>query len=374
MKIYVMEEVYSQPGLQVMDCAWIEAPMETIIEQGICSIRGLAMPGINWRVRQAGWSHPSYSCPAPVCFHDNGEKFRLNEALVYYSSLSELVEFIAEKIDPEGEGPLSGIAAMARSRSGRVDRSLIEDVLDEGPRRRRPPRYSRKEKNLPLEKLERHERTDLVPLSYQGKIFRAWSLLRFMSVNIIFALEEFKELNGHRLPRFILVKPLTGTGRPRESIDELDLLAFDGDRHLLTRSLGDLPPAMLAELDLKGAMYYLCDFDILPLEHLECFAVVRMPPREEIKRLISEIGSCIEEAKPAHPCLSAPALAFDSHYPIQLPADIEVVDMPEAALWFLSRTVKGIFIPGQAGRMFPVSRIPEHESFQLLTRPRRLST
>ncbi|MBW2149821.1 MAG: hypothetical protein JRI22_22750 [Deltaproteobacteria bacterium] len=348
MKIYVMDEVYSQPGLQVMDCAWIEAPLDAIIEQGICSNHGLAMPGINWRVKQAGWSHPGCSCPAPVCFRDDGEKYRLNEALVFYSSFSDLVEFIAEKIDPEGEGSLSGIAAMARSCTGRVDRSLIEDVLNEGPRRRRPPRYARKERNLPLEKLERHERMDLVPVSCQGKIFRAWSLLRFMSVNVIFALEEFKELNGHRLPRFILAKPLTGTGRPRESIDELDLLAFDGDRHLLRRSLGDLPPAMLADLDLKGAMYYL-------------------------KKLIPEVGSCIEDRTPPHPCLANPALAFDSHYPVQLPADIEVVDTPEAALWFLSRTVKGIFIPGQTGRMFPVSRIPERESFQLLTRPRRLS-
>ncbi len=372
MRINAMEEIYLQPGLHVMDCTWIDVPLETVIEREMCSNYGLEMPGIRWRMKRAGHDYDREQNPSPICFHEEGEKFHLNRGIIYYSSLSELVEFIAEKIDPEGEGPLSEIAGMARTRNGKMDRYLIEDVLDDGLRRRRPGHFSRRQGSLPLTKLERDDRMDLLSVSYEGKRFWAWSLFRFMSINVIFAFEENKQINGHNLPRFVLAKPLIDTGR-EERMGDMALLAFDGNRHLWCRHLDDLPPALLSDLDQRGAMYYLCDFDILPLEHLECMAVVRVPSRDEVKKLIPEIGSCIQGNTPPHPCLSTPALAFDSHYPIQLPPDMEVVDAPEAALWFLSRTVKGIFIPGQEPRMFPVNNVPERESFQLLTKPGRLA-
>ena len=371
MKIKAMREVYAERGIRVMDYAWIDAPLDKIIKRRLLSDHLLRLPGLSWKIRREGGEDREH-VPSALCFQaEGGERFELSEGFLYYHSIAELVEFIAERVDPRGQGPLSELARVARFRNDLVDRARIEEALEEGggPRRRRGNYLH--ERSLPLKQFSDNEKADLVSIMHRGRTFWTLSLHNNDLYNVILAGQSFSDRAGYRLPRFIMVRALSEQRSPQ--LDEPPLQAFDGERMSWGKRLDELPPFLLDELDRNGAMFHHCDFDLLPLEHLECFAAVRMPPREELKSMIPEIGDCIERTEAPHPALARPALAFDSHYPISLPEKLELVDRPEAALWFLSRAVKGIFVPDQPGRMFPVNKLPEKESFQLLTRPRRMA-
>jgi hypothetical protein len=372
MKILAMKEMFFRPGLHVLDCQWIDVPLRTLVEREIGSNYTLEIPGLHWRMKRPGNNYNKTIHYAPICFSDAGKEFRLGLGLVVYSSISELVEFVAARIDPDAEGPFSDIARLSLSRSGGRDRSLIEEMLQRESRTGGGDHFSVKDRDLPMEKFSNSATSEVFPFTHNGERFWVLNSYQCRSISLIFAMERLIRVQGHDVPRFVLAKPLMAQ-TPHGVMEDCAILAFDGDKHLWCRRLDDLPLDLISDLDRDGALYNACDFDVLPLEHLECTAAVRVPPREEIKKLIPEIGGCIQSRTPPHPRLAAPALAFDSHYPVRVPPGVEVLDSPEAALWFLSRTVKAVFIPGQVPRMFPVNNVPEKESFQLLTRPGRLA-
>jgi len=371
MKISAFRQVYARTGFVVMESCRVDVPLHTVVEEGIYSNDVLTMPGISWTLERPEKGDDDAPMPAPITFREDGGTRSLEKGLIFYESLNELIGFLADRIDPDGEGPLSQLLDTARRDDGSIDRALLETFLESGPRRLRRNFIANIKTDFPLIRLRWDESTDLVPIRSGGQRYLALSLKSRRKKGVLFAMEVSKKKGGHRVPRFVIAW-LT-MGRMSDFLaDQTRLLLFDGEKHVWKRGIHDLPAALIAELDEMGGIYHNCHFDFLPCNHLEPVAIVRVPGREEVKAMVEEMGA--EKGLEAPDCaaLSTPALAFDSHYPVPLAPDTEVLDTPEAAFQLLSHTVNGIYMPGQAPRMFPVKNIPEHDSYQVLARPRRL--
>jgi len=376
MKIGVLREIYSNKGIYVLESCWADFPLDKIVNRGWLSFRTLKFPGIQWgnRYQEQNDYWLSEHVPGQIGFlHPDGRRLEF-EGLIFYTSLTEMVYFISKRIDPDHDGPLSVLVRQARDRRGRVNRALIErklvDENDEGQHQH--PRFiHERQVSLPVV-MKGMEDYRVTPVGKGDEILwvKEW---RPRVDKAIFAAESYRSVDGYLIPYLQFIRRVNGLGTPGyNEMDDANFMLFDGTKHSWCRSLDDVSPALLDRMDMQGFMYYEPDFDIMPMDHLESCAVFRVPPRSELAELVPKMAKTIEEGSPRDPLLNYPALVFDSHYPFVINSKTQIIDHSESLFWLLARTVRGIFIPGQRARMFPVRNIPEKESFLVLARPSEL--
>jgi len=370
MKIGVYREIFSTKSLYLVELIWVEFPFESILQRNLGSLFRLEEPGIQWGLNHSGRNLKNrhrWESPQPISFdHPEGKEITIT-GLILYSSLTELIDFIRERINRNHSGPLSALVRRASNREGKLDTAVLENRLEDSCVIERC--YS--EANLPVIKIPSMQEFELVHIEKGNEIWWAWELNPDSNKALLKA-DAFREVNGHQIPYFQFIKPIRPINSPTDEISDLNFMVFDGSKHFFINSLEDLHPEMLEMMDEKGYMYYQADFDLMPMEHLKAKAVLKVPPRAELQNLIPKISDCIKPDSTPHPRLKNPALIFDSHYPIIIDSDIPVIDNAEAVFWTLSRTVRGIFIPEQKGRMFPIKNIPEQESYLILAQPKRI--
>jgi|GEM_PF-4979660 len=373
MKITVLKKSHLEKNINIAELQKIDMSLEKIMEDEIGSPMVLHMPGINWtRKIKHSDNDERNTRPGTIEFFDGkGQRHEIEKGVLFYKSFAELVDFVAERIDPQGKGMLSDVTRRARGFDGTVHKEKIEAEIGKGNRNRRRA-FSRKV-GLPLEEVSDTDVDEYVSVRTGEEPAYAWHLYVGLCDLVLLAEKDFRELDGHRVPYFKFIKPIHSLCPDPEELDGMDFLLYDGEVHTWHQTIEEIQPDVLAEIEEHGEMYYTSDFDILPMEHLEPLCAVRIPPREEMKTHIEEFGASINGTRPPHRLLNDPGLLFDSHYPIPLPQGTKVIDDPRAALWILSKTVRGIYSPRKKAGMFPVKKIPIEETFQVLTRPRRMT-
>ena len=372
MKISALENKYGNSGVTVMELVDVDFPLETIIELGLGCPSTLTIPGIHWTRKFDNASHVENGKPGPISYIDDaGERHHLAKGLVFYGAFSELVDFVVNKVPADGEGDLSEAVRKLTTINGQVNKEMLETRLGM-PANYLSGKYLPLRKSLPIEQQSANYTSKYAPITREGRQVWAWRLSRGMYDYVLAARQDYRRMDGHDIPFYRMLKPLQGfSGRPDRST-HMDFMVYDGEICSWSRSLEEVPEGFLHEIDDQGTLYQISDFDILPMEHVVPVCAIRIPGQEEMKGLIKEAGSFTKKDVPPHPLLKSCGLTFDSHYPIPLRDSIEIIDDPRAALWFLSRTVRGIFTPGKVPSMFPVKLIPENESYQILTRPKRM--
>lgn len=371
MKLSVLEKKHASRGVTVMELTDVELPLEKIITMELVSLLSLQIPGIHWTGKFNQDNQNGAGKLSPISYFDEtGRRHDLDKGLIFFGAFSELIDFIAEKINFHGRGPLSELARRATGIGGKPSKQALENEIngtDYGPRYWR---RAFKKTGLPIEQQSPHETGDYTLINAGEKEVWAWTISHGATDSALLAKQDHRELDGHRVPFYKLIKPLQGI-YSHDNPTPMDFMVYDGRECTWSGSLEEIPLDIICEMDDQGGLYHKCEFDIMPMPQFSPVCLLRIPGREEMEELVKEAGNCIKKDRPPDCRLESPGLVFDSHYPLPLPDDLTVVDDPRAALWLLSRTVRGIYTPGKTPGLFPVKKVPERESYQILTRPRR---
>lgn len=379
MQLCMYRKVDACPGIEVFEEVWQQMPLAEIIRRNLGSLARLESPGVrlDFQAHRSGKNQSDDSfvpCQLINFRHSHGGE-KLIQGLIYYSSMAALMDFLRERIFPQGQGPLSGLLKRSLDRDGNPDRTFLEREIEEccSGRHTVLAFNAGNQVNLPLVRWRRDFReTSLVPIAGLDDDCWAWSFPLFDSHQVIFVLDFCRPLGPWQVPGWQLVKAFDSMAPEPEKFHEMNFMVFDGQTCSWFPSLDEISPGLLENLDRQGRMFFCSALDILPFSHLQVRAVVRIPPGSDFAAKNKDAEDSILATAPPHPHLSHPALVLDSHYPISLGPQTEVIDSLEATAWLLARTTRGIFIPGQVGRLFPAKYIPERESFLILAEPRRL--
>ena len=379
MHICIYRKVDACPGIEVFEEVWRQMPLAEIIRRNLGSLARLESPGVRLdfqahRTEKNQSEDSVVPCQLINFRHSQGGE-KLIQGLIYYNSTAALMEFLRGRIFPNGQGPLSSLLKRSLDRDGNPDLSFLEQHIEMC----RSGRYTSiafnagDQVNLPLVCWMRDFReTGLIPIAGLDDDLWAWSFPLYDSHRVIFVLDYLRTLGRWQVPGWQLVKVFDAMAPEPERFHEMNFMVFDGQTCSWHSSLDEIAPGLLENLDRLGRMFFRSELDILPFSHLQVRAVLRIPPGSDFAAKNKDAEDSIKAKEPPHPHLSHPALVLDSHYPIFLGPQTEVIDSLEAAAWLLARTTRGIFIPGQVGRLFPAKYIPEHESFLILAEPRRL--
>lgn len=315
-----------------------------------------------------------------IVVREKRRKRAFRNAVIFYSSMVGLVDFMATMVAPEGPGFLSGFLLEARQRNGRINKSWLERQLENQPDDHRPRRYRRSEPMLPLPIAKLFRYTPYYPerggrratyyLAQSGGSDR-WP---------VYGAAMAARIHGHDVPRMAY---FTFTGDRQGHVvcerGESSLIFFDGEKHLFLDGWMDVDAAMAEVFDQAGTLYGSCDYDLFPPAHMKARCLVRVPGRKAL-------GGHVKKRRPRQtpmsgrsgpPCgcdlLASPAYVFDSRRPIALTGDEPVLDDPACAAAVLSCLSRGIYIPNDNPRPLPEGGLPEKSSYLILAQPGGLS-
>lgn len=362
MRFSAVEILYRTDGLRLERERKATTTMAEVVERGFSGLSRLLLPGLKW---DAGVEKPDpyWVEGGQIAFIDGGQT-RLVEGCIAYTSMAELVSFIFEHIDPAGPGALSELKTSCGS-----SLAAMEEKIGKLHRASQPRLFPivRQDEASPLD--------TMVPLMVDGEQVWAWKPLRGRETDRIFSVESRREISGRPIPVLKFIKPLVDFDREMNT-SEADFMFFDGERVDWAGDLNDVPLDLVDEIERDGYLCRSANFDLLPQDHLEPVALVRIPPREEFQELLAGgLMNCVKQgiASLPHPAFGRPAFTLDTHHTLSLSDDLPVLDSPEAAAWLLSHVTRGIFIPNRPPRQFPVKLLPETESYQALCRFRRVA-
>lgn len=358
------------PGVTVLERAEAELPLARVCAERVGSLDLLEPPGLaRLYAEPSSWEGAGvWNAYAPLRYRAARGRVRsLPAGLLRYASLSELIEFLLERLLPLDGEPLAQAVRNARETPSSARAVLEEFVLcggdpDPRPWRRRRRHAARGAPDRPLPLASCGELTEaLHPHLTSGRRKLLFPASYGYRRGPVVVRDHLQRVSGAQVPRSsYLVWAQEGDAW---SDAPCPLLACDGQQVRWLRGPGDLPPAARQGFDGDGRMYRSADFDVLPLVHLRARCLVPVPPRAALSAALGQA----ERLGSPHRLLERPAYVLDSREPLLLRGDEPIVDAPEAAAFVLARTTRAIFVPDDRPQTaLPLERLPARGGFLVL--------
>jgi hypothetical protein len=359
-------------GVTVLEQATTSVPLEDVLEREVGSLARLRVPALasllaDERPEPPGPLVITQSDPKVTYLHDDGTERTVRGMIV--GSPEAVVEFLLDRFLPKGEGPLAALVTTAQKLARpEGEREIMAALFERHDDPVYQPSFAARGSRRPPRRLAQYalvrdratfEEELPVTLARPGGKLHAPSLVGPPACGV-FAIASV-DVRGHAVPRLVYLLPVRGAGGTV-------LALHDGRGFRWLRSRRDVPADLAMLLEAEGVVArpnFAAELDLLPQAHLEVRCLVRVPPPRVLEEALAA-----EPRRPRARVFRDPALVLDGRSPVPLSGRESVIDDPAAAAFVLSRTLKGIYVPGEpTPRSFAARVLPDEPAYLVLAVP-----